>query len=229
MKSSARNALCPAQTTSGAATATPSAASAASRGRQAPRASSSSGARATRTRLTGRIRTSSASAETDGDGSSRRARLDEPRGEQRGERERGGVQRVAREPVEEEHVARVGENERRQHDPRRDADAAPDAPPAEHRERVESGHRDLGGHGPEREERLRDDPRHGSAHQERLREDDLVRTQLERRAQVRPEIPPRRERERDGDERVLDERDAGEHDRWRPGAPRTPRAGARRV
>ncbi len=96
---------------------------------------------------------------------SRCARLDESSREQRHERERGGVQRIAREPVEEQHVAGIGENERRHDDPRSDADRPSDAPPAEHGERVQPGHGDLGGERAEREEALCDDARHRSAHE----------------------------------------------------------------
>ena len=152
-------------------------------------------------------------SESDRGGSPGRTRLDEPSGEKRGERERRRVQRIAREAMEQEHVAGIGKEKRRQREARRSADLSCDAPPAQHRERVEQAHRDLGGERARSQEPLRDDARHRRAREKRLREHDLVRSQLERRSQVRPEVAARRQRKRERHERVLGERDPEEHDR----------------
>ena len=135
-----------------------------------------------------------------------RRALDHARREQRSESKRGCEDRIAREPMEEECIARVDEQHSGDGDTGRGAEPSSRAPPAEDGERVQKRHRNLCGNRTERENALPEQAGDRRSPERRLREDDLARPQLERCAQVGPEVSALGKREGDGDQRVHAER-----------------------
>ncbi len=142
--------------------------------------------------------------------------LDEPCGEQRRKRERRREERVAGKPMEEQGIAREHEQDERDGDADSRAEASCDTPPAEDRQRVEERHRGFRSPRPRRQDGLREDTRDRRPAQHRLREDDLARPELERRAEIRPQVSSRCERKRYGDERIHEESEDEERRRGPP-------------
>ena len=199
------------------------------RGRQAPRPSRSNGASTIRIWLTGRIRTRSASASPTAaalpgvrDSTSRAV-------SSAASANAAAYSASLARPMEQEHVARIGEEERREREARRRRRpfvrrATSTAP----RARRAGASATSAATGPAARSASETTPVTGARDEQRLREHDLVGAELERRAQVRAEIAARPPAEtRATRPRTRRARSRGAR-RRRPAARRRPGADARR-